>query len=284
MKWLQNIIFIVNHYFKLAHWLSLDVVAGAIVTHIIACRLPNGHGPVSWASTLLVGISVFMIYVIDRYLDNRKPDHTPTPRHRFQKKYEPLLLKILTGLSLAGLILLFWLPSKVLGFGVGLALLVSGYLWVVFKLSSGHTAQVFKEPLVALIYTAGIWGPAILTEPVLAWESTVLMGLFGLLAFQNLLLFSWFESLEIDEGYSLAIAWGPETVAAVLNWLMGIIVAGAVCIIIFTDFRYCVRASVVVALMSVGMHLLKRYAAGVLKEDRYRRLGDGIFLFTLWLL
>ncbi|WP_428665110.1 hypothetical protein [Runella sp.] len=284
MKWLQDTVFIINYYLQRAHWLSLDVVAGAVVTHIIASRLPNGHGEVSWVSTLLVGIAVFIIYVTDRLLDNRKSDHAPTPRHEFHVKHEPLLIKIVAGLALVALVLVFWLPSKVLLFGAGLAGIVGLYLWFTFKISSTHTAQIFKEPLVALAYTAGIWGPAILTETTLAWESPVLMGLYGLLAFQNLLLFSWYESLELEEGFSLAIAWGTETVSAVLNWLLGLIVVGAICVIIFTTHRYCVRAAVVVVVMSACMHWLKRSSATALADERYRRLGDGIFLITLWLL
>lgn len=284
MKWLQNMIFIVNYYLQRAHWLSLDVVVGAIVTHIIASRLPNGHGKVSWVSTLLVGIAVFMIYVADRLLDNRKPDHSPTPRHAFHVKHEQLLTKVLLGLGIAACVLLFWLPAKVLWFGLGLTGLVALYLWFAFRISVTHTAQVFKEPLVAIVYTAGIWGPAILTKTSLAWESPVLMGLYGLLAFQNLLLFSWFESLELEEGFSLAIAWGTETVSAVLNWLLGLIIAGAIGLIIFTSYRYCVRAAIVAVVMSACMHWLKRASATALVNERYRRLGDGIFLITLWLL
>ncbi len=284
MQWLQDTAFIINYYLKRAHWLSLDVVAGAVVTHIIASRLPDGHGKVSWASTLLVGIAVFMIYVADRLLDNRKSDHSPTPRHDFHVKNEVWLIKILLGLGLISLVLLFWIPSKVLWFGVGLASLVGLYLGFAFRISAKHTAQVFKEPLVAIVYTAGIWGPAILTETTLAWESPVLMGLYGLLAFQNLLLFSWFESLELDEGFSLAIAWGTETVSSVLNWLLGLIIVGALAVVIFTTYRYCVRAAIVVVVMSGCMHVLKRSSAKVLPDERYRPLGDGIFLISLWLL
>ncbi len=284
MQWLQDTAFIINYYLKRAHWLSLDVVAGAVITHIIASRLPDGHGNISWVSTLLVGIAVFMIYVVDRLLDNRKSDHSPTPRHDFHVKNESWLTKTLLGLGLISLVLLFWLPSKVLWFGIGLASLVGLYLGFAFRISSKHTAQVFKEPLVAIVYTAGIWGPAILTETHLSWESPVLMGLYGLLAFQNLLLFSWFESLELDEGFSLAIAWGTETVSSVLNWLLGLIAAGALAVIIFTTYRYCVRAAIVVVVMSGCMHVLKRSSAKVLHNERYRPLGDGIFLISLWLL
>ncbi|MFN8349155.1 MAG: hypothetical protein U0X91_29415 [Spirosomataceae bacterium] len=282
MTWLKNIAFIANYYLKRAHWLSLDVVAGAMITHVAALRLPDGHGNVSWASTLLVGIAVFAIYVLDRLLDNRKPDPVQTPRHHFHARYEPVLLKILAGLGVVSIICLFWLPSQVLLLGLGLGLLVAVYLFVVFKTSLTDNFQLFKEPFVALIYTAGIWGTALIPLPQRPWESTVFMGLFGLVAFQNLLLFSWFESFDLEEGYSLAIAWGTETVGKVLNWLLALVLTGAIAVLIFTTYRYCVRAAVTVAVMSICTQLLKRES--VQMNERYRWLGDGIFLFTLWLL
>jgi hypothetical protein len=282
MAWLANIAFIFGYYLKRAHWLSLDVVAGAMVTHSIALRLPDGHGKVYWASTLLVGIAVFAIYVIDRLLDNRKPNFTSTSRHRFHAKYEPLLLKILAGLAVLGLICLFWLPSTMLLIGLVLAILVGVYLFIVYKTSPHSNVQLLKEPFVALIYTLGIWGTALRTTPDASWESIVFMVLFGLVALQNLLLFSWFESFEVEEGYSLAIAWGTETVSKVLTWLVAIVVISALGVLITTSYRYCVRTALTIAVMSICMHLLKR--PSIQSDERYRWMGDGIFLFTLWLI
>ncbi len=284
MAWLENIAFIFGYYLKRAHWLSLDVVAGAMITHSIALRLPDGHGKVYWASTLLVGISVFIIYVIDRLLDNRKPNFTSTPRHRFHAKYEPILLKIVTGLGVSGLICLFWLPSNMLLMGFGLAIVAVVYLWVVYKTAPHSNIQLLKEPFVALIYTLGIWGTALSTTPNASWESVVFMVLFGLLAFQNLLLFSWFESFEVEEGYSLAIAWGTETVSTILNGLVIVVILTAFAALLFTQHRYCVRTSITVAMMSLCMHLLKRQPAQAMAQERYRWLGDGVFFFTLWLI
>lgn len=284
MSWLKNIPFIIGYYLKRAHWLSLDVVAGAMITHSIAARLPDGHGKVSWASTVLVGISVFAIYVIDRLLDNRKSVPVNTPRHRFHAQNEPLLLKILAGLAVAGLVCLFWLPSEMFLIGFGLACLVGVYLIVVFKTSLTHNFQLFKEPFVALIYTAGIWGTALSAANNAPWESIIFMVLFGLVAFQNLLLFSWFESFDLEEGYSLAIAWGTETVSKVLTWLVAIVVLTALGTLIFTSYRYCVRTSFTVAVMSLCLHLLKQQSTQVQSDEHYRWLGDGVLLFTLWLI
>jgi len=284
MTWFKDVWFIINYYLKRFHWLSLDVVAGAMVTHVIASRIPNGHGKVSWASTICVGIAVFSIYVIDRLLDNRKLSSNTTLRHRFHAQNEGTLLKVLALLGLLGIVCLFWLPSPMFLIGIGLTLLVGIYLFAVFKTSFSNYFQLLKEPLVACIYTAGIWGTALVALPHTIWENYVLMMLFGSVAFQNLLLFSWFESFEVEEGHSLAIEWGTETVSKMLGWLAIMVVMVAIGVLVFTEHRYCVRAAVVVALMSISLHLLKRQPKKVLINERYRWLGDGVFLLTLWLL
>lgn len=282
MNWLHTTAFIIGYYLKRAHWLSLDVVAGAMLTHTIAQRLPDGHGKVSWASTLLVGISVFAIYVIDRLLDNLKTKVT-TPRHRFHAKNKSVLLNVLAGLGVVGLLCLFWLPKGMFTIGLSLVVLVVGYLVVVFRTSLTDGMQLFKEPIVALIYTAGIWGTALSAAAVSPWESKILTVLFGIVAFQNLLLFSWFESFDVEEGYSLAIAWGTEAVSRVLTWLSILVCMAALGVLVATSYRYCVRAAITVSAMSLTMDYLKRRSSSVLAAERYRWLGDGIFFFTLWL-
>ncbi|HAO48195.1 MAG TPA: hypothetical protein DCR35_02125 [Runella sp.] len=283
MNWLHNTAFIIGYYLKRAHWLSLDVVAGAMLTHTIAQRMPDGHGKVSWASTLLVGIAVFAIYVADRLLDNRKSRKVDTQRHRFHAQHEPMLLKILAGLGVVGLVCLFWLPKGMFIVGLTLAVLVVGYLVVIFRTTLTDGFQLFKEPIVALIYTAGVWWTALSASAETPWESKVFMGLFGLVAFQNLLLFSWFESFDMEEGYTLAIAWGTETVSKILMWISIIVCAVATVVLFSTTYRYCVRAAITVSVMGLANDYLKRQSASVLPNERYRWLGDGVFFFTLWL-
>ncbi|MEZ4901910.1 MAG: hypothetical protein R2822_09205 [Spirosomataceae bacterium] len=284
MTWFKDLWFITSFYLQRCHWLSLDVVAGAMLTHVIASRLPDGHGRVSWASTLCVGIAVFCIYVIDRLLDNHKSSPNTTPRHHFHAKNEGILIKVIAALGVVGLLCLFWLPKQMFLVGVGLAFLVGLYLLVVFNISFAHQFLLFKEVLVAIIYTTGIWGTTLVASTTISWENSTFMLLFGLVAFQNLLLFSWFESFDVEEGYSLAIIWGTETITNILGWLFIVIVIAAICVVIFTIHRFCVRTAIVVTLMSLGLHLIKLQSKQVHANEQYRWLGDGVFLLALWLL
>lgn len=283
MRFVSNVLFVLGYFLQRAHWLSLDVVLGAMLVHTAANHLPDGHTPASWVSTTLVGIAVFVIYTIDRFLDNRKASRPNTPRHRFYHQHRELLLKIVIGLSLLGIALVFWLPLNVIVLGGVLALFSSVYLYVVYQSDTHHSAQLWKEPFVALIYTCGLWLPSCLTSTPTIWEHYALLILFGLVAFQNLLLFSWFESFDLDEGYSLAIAWGTETVGKVLGVLTVLVGVGGVVVAIGTSHHYASRFALTIAMMSGLTFLLKIYAPYLTAKERYRWLGDGVFLLAVWL-
>jgi hypothetical protein len=283
MKSVQNALFVVGYFLRRAHWLSLDVVLGAMLMHAAAYRLPDRRGQSSWASTLLVGMAVFVIYTLDRFLDNRKTQTPATARHRFYDQQRDFLLKVVIGLAVVGFVLLFWLPFKVIVFGLIISLLAGLYLWVIFRSDAQHTAQLWKEPIVAIIYTLGVWMPSILVAEPVTWESYALMFLFGLVAFQNLLLFSWMESFDLDEGYSLAIAWGTEAVAKIISILAVVVSVAGIVMAVSTTHHYASRTVLTLAMMSFLTYLVKHQAPQLLPQERYRWLGDGVFLLAVWL-
>ncbi|MFN4144242.1 MAG: hypothetical protein ACK4GN_00340 [Runella sp.] len=268
-----------------AHWLSIDVLLGAMLMHRVALHLPEGRlGGGGWITTLLVGIAVFLIYTTDRLLDNLKTPRPVTHRHRFYAQNRDWLLKIVVGLGVIGLGLLFWLPSSVWCVGLGLAVVVGIYLWVVYRLPSDHSLIVYKEIVVAVAYTVGVWGTAIVQLPTISWEAWSLMLMVGLIAFQNLLLFGWFESLEVERGYSMVIAWGTESVGNWLNKWPILVGLGAVVVVIFTPYWYCVRVSFMLLMMSLALFWIKKEANALLSNEHYRWLSDGVFFLGLWVL
>jgi hypothetical protein len=223
-----------------------------------------------------------MIYAFDRFLDNQKTSQITSTRHRFYAQHRVVLSKTLLGCAALGFVFLFWLPFKVIVFGGVLIVVIGLYLWFIFKSSPKNSLQSFKEPFVAICYTVGIWLPSLLTQEIVPWESYALMVLFGLLAFQNLLLFSWFESFDLEEGYTMATAWGTETVAQVMNVLSFLIVIGGLIVAFCTAYHFSTRAALVVALMSLAKQIIRKQAPKLLPNDQYRWLGDGVFLLAVW--
>jgi hypothetical protein len=82
---------ILKRFLEIINLLSLDVVAGAMICHSAFLRLPEGKFTHATTSTWLLGIAVFIIYTLDRQLDNLKPEQIATPRHRFHKQYAKVL-------------------------------------------------------------------------------------------------------------------------------------------------------------------------------------------------
>lgn len=263
------------------HYLSLDVVAGAVISHIMVARLPDGHQPVSWATTVLLAICVFVIYAADRLYDVRKSLQNQgqlTIRHRFHADNQAILLRVLVGLAAISVVLLFWLPRSVLWFGAGLALVSGAYVWGVSRLSGSNVRLAWKEPAVTLVYTIGVWGSSWAQKPTLGWSEIGLGILFLLIVFQNLLLFSVMEAYELpDTSYSLATFWGFDRSDVVLRTLTVVITVLALVIFFMADDRFAQRAAIIQGMMSAVLYTIQRYPNRFLTNERYRWIGDGVF-------
>ncbi|MBC7920687.1 MAG: hypothetical protein H7Z75_06305, partial [Ferruginibacter sp.] len=179
-----------------------------------------------WASSGVLGGTVFLIYTADRLWDTQRMPVVPaTERHQFHRAHRSALwsavgvVAVLTGIVALGL------PCRVIGFGLGLAVAVGGYLSVVHVFGARVRPWFHKEPLVAFLYAAGVWGSVM----ALKWEPSFVDGVlclvFAGVAFQNLLLFSWFEA-ETDRRAnesSLAVHWGNDRTRRVLNGLAWVV-------------------------------------------------------------
>lgn len=276
-------------YLRTAYYLSIPVVIGAVLSNRMAARLSDVD-PVHWATPIVLAFVVFIMYTVDRLLDVRKDRlrQPLTPRHQFHQQHASLLWRLVIGASLLTLVLLFFLPGSVIKFGLVLGLMCVAYVGAVFRLPARHTALLLKEPLVAVLYSAGVWGSVWVQRPSIRFvdmaEGLIFMGI----AFQNLLLFAVMEQLEVSpsagsaapskpELFSLATYWGPNYCDYVLRWLTFGIVATAFVLCFVTNDRFAQRSALMLGLMSLTLYGIQRYPAYFLNNERYRWLGDGVF-------
>ncbi|WP_128544486.1 hypothetical protein [Larkinella soli] len=277
----MNFLDSLKNTFRQAHYLSLDVVLGAILSHCMAARLPDGHQKIDFATTLLLGVCVFLIYAADRLFDVRKgvgPAVPATPRHQFHAAHQRTLIQVLAGMGVLAIILLFFLPEGVFSFGVGLAVVCGAYVVAVFRLPALHATLKWKEPVVAVLYTAGVWGSAWSHRPAVSWPEIGLALLFLMIAFQNLLLFSVMEACEFPGNtYSLATALGLERSDVALRTLAVLVTVLALVIFFLADTRFAQRAAIIEGLMSAALYAIQRYPTPFLTNERYRWIGDGVF-------
>ena len=266
------------------HWLSLDVVAGALISHVAANRLPGGNTPISGWVTVILGLVVLGIYTLDHLLDNRKPEQPRTQRHAFTKEYESVIWRVTLG-SLALAAALSWLiPRQLWEFGGGMVVLVVIYLWGVSKIPTKSHQQALKEPITSLIYAAGVWGSTWFLGEEISWESIVMGIVFYLLTVQSLLLFSHFEALNYREVFNLA-SWLKRP--ATMRILKGItLFTLAVCLIVFflTDYRYAQRLSIIMIAMSAAHYWMLLNPEKVVADERFRLAGELVFFLPVLVL
>ena len=266
--------------FKISHlhWLSLDVVAGAVVSHLAANRLPTGKTPLNGWVTVILGLVVLGIYTLDHLLDNRKPEQPRTQRHGFIREHESIIWRVTLG-SLGLAMFLSWLiPRQLWEFGAGMVVLVAFYLWGVSRIPMKSHRQALKEPITSLIYAAGVWGSTWFLGEGIAWESIVLGIVFYLLTVQSLLLFSHFEAIRYREVFNLA-RWlkRPLTLGILKGITIGTLLT---CLIVcfLTEYHYTQRLAVMLILMSLVHYWMLRNPEKVVSDERFRIVGELVFI------
>ena len=276
-----------NRIGKLAQALSLDVAFGAVCCSAMFCRLV-GLEPLPWTQLWVLGGTVLLIYTADHQADvYRMPGPPLTDRHRFHWRYRRLLRPLagMLAIGLAGAALL--LPKVVIVYGLLLAGAVGAYLLVVSRLPEARGRRWFhKEILVAALYTAGVWGSVAVRAGALPPFARLAGVIFGVLALQNLLLFSYLEWEEdVSQGQrSLARSWGTGRVLLATRGLtvvlVGLLAAGWDGAEGFTGHA----AWVTLAAMTGVLGALGAFPAAFRRHYRYRLLGDGVFLLAAWAL
>jgi hypothetical protein len=271
---------LISYFYKRFSWLSLDVVLGAIISHRMAAQLPDGRGATSWATTAVLAIIVWGIYVIDRRIDNTQRQPT-TNRHLFQAQQQPVLSKILIGSAVVAAICLFWLPATVLKIGLGLAIVVIVYLWGVYRSQSEGLFETLKDIVVPLVYAVGVWATATVLQSTMSITSLLLGIVFWLIVQQNLLLSAYYESFTVDKSHSLAIVLGEHATRFVLTALFVCISILCIYTMTTTPHHYATRVAFWLWVMGILQHLLWQKPELFLANDTYRYLAEATFLIPI---
>ncbi|MCX6215336.1 hypothetical protein [Spirosoma sp.] len=272
------------------YYLSFPVVIGAVLSNRMAARLSDVD-PIHWATPFVLGLVIFIIYTVDRLLDVRKirtdaSSQPLTARHAFHREHAPLLWRMAVAAAVLALALTFFLPERVIRFGMIMGISCAIYVGSVFRLPTRHPVLLLKEPLVAILYTAGVWGSVWVQRPSVSYIDLVEGIMFLGIAFQNLLLFAVMEQLETPEQplFSLATAWGLATCKHILRWLTILVVLSAFAICFIVSDRFAQRSALMLSLMSLTLYGIQRYPAYFLKHERYRWLGDSVFWMPILVL
>lgn len=227
--------------------------------------------PLRPAGRLVLFLTVWAIYLLDRLLDARKP---PTPsepaRHRFHRRHAnwmAVLLAVVAFLDAA--IALLWLRTDILREGLIPLLGVLAYL-AIFH-ASGKSIRVPKEIAGSVLFTGGTFvvAWAALPCPRLAWAA----GAFFLLCLANMVAIEAWEWRELPKRASLKPhAWTRWLARTYLFWVSAGVI---VCALVGRNSWYAsiaVSAAACVALVTIGRRL---------SLETRRVLVDGVLLSPL---
>jgi hypothetical protein len=265
-------------FFKWIHWLSLDVVLGAVGG--LAFAFYSTGTPFSIPVALILGVSVWIIYLIDHLGDSlwlKKPNSSKYrifTSHRILFTYLIVLLAVLNGY-----LIIHYLPVKIIVAGVILCSLVLLYLFLQQILPARFRNYFPKELIISIFYIAAIWFIPLAEAP---HRDYVPLGIHFLLTLINVLLFSYFERSEDfmnHRGSCFSFLSAPK---------FRLILTGLclLTLIFSLTLLHSTRAMVVFITITLAYLLEIICSNHLLIKKRYAEITDGAFvlfmLFIFW--
>ena len=264
------------------HWLNLDTALGAAITSLFVADYLQVKIPVVASATLL--IAVLAIYNFDHLMDARRlTSISQSARHRFyQLNQKPLSVYQL--ILMLGLITIIWyLPEDILRAGLVLALVTGIYFILLFFIFPGRF--LIKEIMIAIVYSL-----ALFLAPLYSGQVNVEQNIWQimwleifLLAVANTLIFSWYDyDIDLQEGHdSLAGALGQTMIYRTIIILL-------IALVLLSGYQLVTNDSTMHQLTIMSMTFILFYSilarTSMKKNDRYRIIGDAVFLIPAFAL
>jgi hypothetical protein len=280
----------IERFYSGLRLLSIDVAFAALGGGVMATRVIGAYPRISFYWLLPVG--VWVAYTTDHLLDARRMGpNASTPRHRFHHEH-------MRSLSIAVILLSLvcaiggWIGLSM--FGIEYAAIMCGLVLLheamIYLVGNRASPLLIKELGVAIVFTAGVWGMPWLrhrhdTGHWLGWP-IVLMLQYFLLALVNLLEFSIYECRidTADEQTSFVRGIGRRRAVKIVGGLLVVQPIIAVLSVIIWKQPTIWLAEGIFLAMTIGLWIVMRYPRFSLRAERYRSLGDGVFLLPLLML
>jgi hypothetical protein len=258
----------IRHGYHFLNLLSIDVAIGAAVgAAFFAYVLDVELFPQAF---IVLGLTVWIIYTSDHLLDAWFLDKpASTPRHLLhQRHFRVLAIMVAVALLIdIGLVLL--IRRQLMVPGIVMSLMCAAYLIL------NRWLRYVKEVVATMLYSAGVLLPALALNPALTIDQKQLIAQFVLIVFINMLLFakmSYTTDLR-DRQNSLFTTLGPRA----SDWLIaGSFVVFGIVMVLPSVTDIWIKA--IMALMALTLLVIFLFPDYFRSEERYRLLGDSIFL------
>ncbi len=253
------------------YYLSIDIIIGAVVLlHFFSKQF---EVEISWQVYVLLALVVWLIYTFDHLRDAKKAPKTSRQRYLFHTQHERPIVIAMGIVAIVALAGVFFLPLKLIIGGLILSLFCVFYVFFQKKLALAG----WKEGYIALIYSGGIFlAPTVYSGKFEVIPFLLLFSLSGI----NLLIFSLLEveEDETDRFSSIAIVLGKRKTERLIFSVFSIGMSVAILTVYNSPL---VSVFFTISFLLYGVILLfPRWAK---KSNRYRAIGDGVFMLPLFL-
>lgn len=256
--------------------LSIDVALGAMCSSAWLASLFLAQ--IRIYAYCALGLTVWIIYTIDHLLDAYRIKHRASSyRHQFhQKHFQVLMIAVVLAL-ITDIIFVFFIRSSILYSGFLLSIVIAVYL--VFN----RWLSYLKECFAAILYCGGVLLPIASVVPLQElYQNIIVISSFFITALLNIVLFSWFD-IDIDRRDN-QLSLVSKSGDLITRKLIGILFMTQLLIIAFGAFmKPTMIVSFIVLLVMNGVLAIIFFKWRTFAiRDRYRLVGDAIFLFPLF--
>jgi hypothetical protein len=266
-------------FFKTLHYLSLDVVIGAMASSWMFWKMPDGIAKPDVPSLLVLGICTWIIYILDRLFDNLKTEPQDA-RHQFHFQYQYYLQITIIVLFFVALSLVFFLPIRVIYFGVGLSFFLVIYFVLLKKSFQNANYQYFKEIFTAILYSLTVVGTAFSSKQNLGLADYWIGFNFFLLVHQSIFIFSYYEAKAQPKVKNLATKLNKQNCIYLIVGICTFIALSN----LFTASVFAKKVIIIETFMSVCSVLIFVFQDKLIKNEKYRWLGEMVFWLPILLI
>lgn len=279
----------INNVYQWLSVFSIDVVIGVVACGFLAVKLLDVHPSIFW--WIILPLTVWLIYTLDHIVDGRKVGKNAlTKRHYFHFIFAKPLLAISLLILIGNAVLaLFFLERNIFVAGAILGFLVFTYFMLIKFSKETSVFRYQKELSIATLFSAGIWiGPLVLAGFTIEISQWLLIGAFFLTALNNLVIFSIFEK-ELDEAQnfkSLARVINNKTLRTILyiSLTFVTIVCFSSVLLSIEGSIYIKLAGFIIMLMNFVLLMISSMPKVFKKNELFRHIGDGVFMFPFLIL
>ena len=263
--------------YRYFHYLSLDIVLGALASSCFAARLFGTNPGMIWWITL--ALTVWLLYTGDHMLDAwRHRKKVEREMHYFMLKHRKMVIYVLGVVAVVNTMLIVNLLDKALfKYALVLAALVLLFYAMRHIFRRNRFQFIPGELFVLLLYLAGTWlGPAASVEGGFETSHGMIALIFGGVLLMNLGVISLFD-LQLDSRMGIAslthILGKKRTKNLLIGTGVGIYLVLVLQFLVFDADRYFQFALILCGMASI-MLLVVYLPSRFRKNDLYRWTAD----------